>query len=87
MAGQPVITIASFIKNKHTIAFALLHVWLNAHTLNFLAVLQLSELDVSANQITGTLPSLWSSLTQASILSSMSVVATMSSKQCILVGQ
>lgn len=41
---------------------------LSAQILLFVAVLQLSQLDLNSNNITGTLPSTWSSLKQVSML-------------------
>ena len=38
------------------------------HTLNFAAALQLSELDISSNNVTGTLPGSWGDLTQVNTI-------------------
>ena len=46
----------------------LFHLQSSAHTLAFLVVLQLGYLDVSNSNITGALPSMWSSLEQVRML-------------------
>ena len=48
-------------------------IWLQAwqisdHTRSYVAVLQLSELELSYNKLTGTLPSAWGSLEQVRTL-------------------
>lgn len=44
---------------------------ISAHTLRYVAVLQLSELNISNSKLTGTLPSSWSSLKQVTLLYTM----------------
>ena len=51
-------------------------IWLQArqiseYTLSLVTVLQLSELDISNNKLTGTLPSSWGSLEQVRMLNTL----------------
>lgn len=64
LAGKP--AVASEIEAEFNVHIG----QISADTLSCVAVLQLSELNVSSNNITGTLPSSWSSLEQVRTLCS-----------------
>ena len=73
---------------KHAIAFDQglneLQVWqMSAHILTSVAVLQLKELNISNNKLTGTLPSSWSSLKQVRLLYTLIFLVHCLTTDCI----
>ena len=50
--------------------------------MSFVAVLQLRQLDISNNSITGFLPSSWGNLTQVSTTTTVCVLVILGVRQC-----